>query len=66
MIVFRRGSSASSGMPLAAHLRSKALYTRRAVHRALRILTSSPGTARGAVSSCDDYQSGVAEATQLD
>jgi hypothetical protein len=53
-------------MPLAARVCSKALCTLRAVRRALRILTSWPGTARGTVSSCGDYQSGVAEATQLD
>jgi hypothetical protein len=65
-IVFRSGSLASSGMPLAARVRATALYTRRAVCQALRALASWPGTARGTVSSCDDHQSGAAEALQLE
>jgi hypothetical protein len=64
LIIVWRGFSASSGTPLGAHVRSKASYTRRAVHRALRILTSWPGTARGRV--CDKHQRGAAEASQLD
>jgi hypothetical protein len=57
-IILWRGSSAS--------VRSKALHTLRAVRRALRILTSWPGTARGTVSSCDHYQRDTAEASQLE
>jgi hypothetical protein len=51
-------------VPLAARVRSKALCTCRAVRRALRIYTSSPGTARGSV--CDNHQRDAAEATQLE
>jgi hypothetical protein len=53
-------------MPLVARVRSKALYTLRAVRRALRILTFWPGTVRGTVSSCDDHQRSAVEASQLE
>jgi hypothetical protein len=62
-IIFRRGSPTSSGMPFAPHVRSKALYTRRAARRALLILAFWPGTARGTVSSYDDGQCGAAKAS---
>jgi hypothetical protein len=54
-------------MSPAARVRSKALYPRRAVHRALRILTLWPGTARGTVFLCDHHHHrGAEDASQIE
>jgi hypothetical protein len=50
----------------AARLHSKELCTRRVVRRALRILASWPGTARGTLSSCDHHQRGATGASKLE
>jgi hypothetical protein len=46
-------------MPPTARVGLTALYTRRAVRRVLRILTSGTGTARGTVSLYDGRQLGA-------
>jgi hypothetical protein len=51
-------------MLLATCFLSKELCTRRAVRRALQILVSWSGTARGTLSSCDYHQRGAMEVSQ--